>query len=271
MKIPLLDGRDFTASDAYPQVAAVNQSFAHKYFDGRSPVGKTFETILEGNHHVSVEIVGLVGDARYNDMRNAILPTIYVPFWSVGPNSRGGSRDGTLLVRTKPSDLTSVAAMLRQEIPRAHPEFRVSNIRTQDELVRAQTIRERMLAMLSLFFAIVALVLAGVGLYGVLDYAVLERRRELGIRIALGARVGHIVRKVTAEVFGMLIVGAAAGLTLGVISERYVATLLYQVKATDAVILAAPMITILGAALLAAVPPLLRAIRIDPVEMLRAE
>jgi putative ABC transport system permease protein len=125
--------------------------------------------------------------------------------------------------------------------------------------------------MLSLFFAVVALVLAGVGLYGVLDYAVLERRRELGIRIALGARAGDIVRRVTIEVFGMLALGAAAGLGLGLASERYIGNLLYQVKTTDPSILALPAITILAAAVLAAFPPVLRAVRIDPTALLRAE
>ena len=164
-----------------------------------------------------------------------------------------------------------MASTLRQEIPRARPEFRVSNIRTQEELVRSQTIRERLLAMLSLFFAAVALVLAGVGLYGVLEYAVLERRRELGIRIALGAQAGDVAWRVTFEVFAMLVLGSAAGLVLGIASETYVATLLYQIKATDSSILAAPAVTILAVALLAAFPPVLRAIHIDPVEMLRSE
>jgi putative ABC transport system permease protein len=165
----------------------------------------------------------------------------------------------------------ALASILRQEIPRARSEFRVSSIRTQQELVDAQTIRERMLATLSLFFATVALVLAGVGLYGVLDYAVVGRRRELGIRIALGARSADIARRVTVEVFSMLGLGAVAGLALGLGSARYIATLLYQVKPTDAPMLALPAITILSAALLAALPPVLRAIRIDPSEMLRAE
>jgi predicted permease len=271
MKIPLLEGRDFRADDAFPRVAIVNQTFARRYFGSRSSVGRTFEIIPDGKIRATLEIIGVAGDARYTETRVAIRPTAYVPFRNINGENRAGINQATFVVRTKGPDPISLAPLLRREIPRARAEFRVSNIRTQEELVRAQTIRERMLAMLSLFFAIVALVLAGVGLYGVLDYAVLERRRELGIRIALGARAGHIVRKVTTEVFGMLIVGAAAGLTLGLVSERYIATLLYQVRATDTTILAAPAITILGAALLASIPPLLRAIWIDPVEMLRAE
>ena len=109
----------------------------------------------------------------------------------------------------------ALASTLRREVPRARSEFRVSNIRTQEELVRAQTVRERLLAMLALFFAAVALLLAGIGLYGVLDYSVLQRRREIGIRMAIGAQAGDIARRVTAEVFRMVLAGAVAGLALG--------------------------------------------------------
>jgi ABC-type antimicrobial peptide transport system permease subunit len=125
--------------------------------------------------------------------------------------------------------------------------------------------------MLALFFAIVALLLAGVGLYGVLDYSVVQRRREIGIRLAIGAQPIDIARRVTTEVFSMVVIGAAAGLALGIASTRYLEDLLYQVKATDFGILALPSMTILAAALLAALPAVIRAVRIDPVTMLRAE
>jgi ABC-type antimicrobial peptide transport system permease subunit len=125
--------------------------------------------------------------------------------------------------------------------------------------------------MLALFFAGVALLLAGIGLYGVLDYSVLQRRREIGIRVALGAQAGDIARRVTADVFRMVAAGALVGLGLGLASVRYIAALLYQVKATDATMLALPSVAILAAALLAALPAVIRAVRIDPVTMLRSE
>ena len=135
-------------------------------------------------------------------------------------------------MRTASANPLALASILRREVPRARPEFRVSNIRTQAELVRAQTVRERLLAMLALFFAAVALLLAGIGLYGVLDYSVLQRRREIGIRMAIGAQAGDIARRVTADVFRMVLVGALAGLALGMASVRYIEALLYQVKPT---------------------------------------
>jgi ABC-type antimicrobial peptide transport system permease subunit len=125
--------------------------------------------------------------------------------------------------------------------------------------------------MLGLFFAVVALLLAGVGLYGVLDYSVLQRRREIGIRMAIGAQAGEIARRVTVDVFSMTLAGALAGLALGMASVRYIESLFYQVKATDLGMLALPALAILGAALLAAAPAVIRAVRIDPVTMLRAE
>jgi len=166
----------------------------------------------------------------------------------------------------------SLAASLRKEVPLGGTGFRVSNVRTQEDLVRRHTIRERLLATLSLFFAFVALILGGVGLYGVLDYTVLERRRELGIRIALGARSGGIGWLVTSRILAMVIVGVAAGVASGIAAERYLfTTLLYEVKATDTTILIMPAITILAATLLAACPPVWRAIRIDPSRLLRSD
>ena len=193
------------------------------------------------------------------------------PFHSVDSQGAATPARATFIVRTSSANPLALASTLRREVPRARPEFRVSNIRTQAELVHAQTIRERLLAMLALFFAAVALLLAGIGLYGVLDYSVLQRRREIGIRMAIGAEAGDIARRVTADVFRMVVTGAIAGLALGMASVRYIETLLYQVKTTDLAMLALPVVTILTAALLAALPPVIRAVRIDPVAALRSE
>ncbi|MGD0779084.1 MAG: FtsX-like permease family protein, partial [Candidatus Solibacter sp.] len=124
----------------------------------------------------------------------------------------------------------ALASILRQEVPRARSEFHVGNIRAQTEIDRAHTLRERLLAMLALFFAAVALLIAGIGLYGVLDYGVLQRRREIGIRMAIGAQAGDIARRVTADIFSWVLVGALAGVALGMASVRYIGALLYGVK-----------------------------------------
>jgi predicted permease len=264
MKIPFIDGRDFRASDTSPGAAIVNETFAKQYFNGERPIGKSF---AKGS--ARYQVVGLVRDAPYRSLRERTLPVAYVPFRPLDALQPIG--EGTFIVRTASANPLALASMLRREVPAARSEFRVTNIRTQAELVRAQTVRERLLAMLALFFAVVALLLAGVGLYGVLDYSVLQRRREIGIRMAIGARPGDIVRRVTAEVFGMVLVGALGGFLLGMASLPYIEALLYQVKPTDLSLLALPSLAMLGATVLAALPAVVRAVRIDPVSMLRAE
>ncbi len=272
MKIPLIDGRDFLSSDAYPHVAIVNQAFAKRLFGGENPLGKSFSRRGESGK-ITMEIVGVAGDTLYSNIHNPIAPVAYFPFLSIDAKGEPmpPTLGGTFIVRTSGANPLALANSLRQEVPRAHPEFRVSGFRTQQELIDAQTIRERLLAMLALFFAVVALLLAGVGLYAVLDYSVLQRRREIGIRMAIGARSLDIARRFTLEVFAMVILGAAAGFGLGMASVRYIESLLYQVKATDLGSLALPSSAMLAAALLAALPPVIRAVRIDPVGVLRSE
>ncbi|HTF24494.1 MAG TPA: ADOP family duplicated permease [Candidatus Limnocylindria bacterium] len=272
MKIPLIDGRDFLPSDAHPGSALVNETFAKVYFDGLDPVGKTFDLSFDEGVRLRYQIVGLVGDVRYKSLREPILPQLYVPFHSVDATGATVKKtNGTLLVRTSLSSPLALASTLRQEVPQVRSEFRVSRIRRQLEINQSHTVRERLLATLALFFAIVALLLAGVGLYGVLHYSVLQRRREIGIRIAVGAQAGGIARLVTRDVFSMVLFGAAAGVGLGMVSVRFIESLFYQVKATDLQMLALPALTILAGALLAALPAVIRAVRIDPVTMLRAE
>ncbi|MGC1620442.1 MAG: FtsX-like permease family protein, partial [Candidatus Acidiferrum sp.] len=248
------------------------QSFAKTYFDGLDPVGQAVDLIMDEGVRLRYQIVGLVGDVRYKDLREPILPQLYVPFQSVDASGASGrSSAETLLVRTSLANPQSLASLLRQEVPRARSEFRVSRIRTQLEINQSHTVGERLLATLALFFAIVALLLAGVGLYGVLHYSVLQRRREIGIRIAVGARAGGIARLVTMEVLSMVLVGAAAGVGLGIVSARSIESLFYQVKATDLQMLALPSLAILAGALLAALRPVIQAVRIDPASMLRVD
>jgi predicted permease len=272
MKIQLIDGRDFLPGDTHPGAALVNETFAKTYFDGVDPVGKTFELSMDEGKRLGYEIVGYVRDVRYRNLREPILPQLYVPFHSV--DEKGVTRKrgaGVLLVRTSGANPLAMADVLRQEVPRARPEFRVSRIRTQMEINMSHTVRERLLAAVALFFAIVALLLAGVGLYGVLHYSVLQRQREIGIRMAVGARAGGVARLVTLDVLAMVLVGAIAGVALGMLSVRYVETLFYQVKATDLQMLAIPALAILVGALLAALRPVIQAVRIDPASILRAE
>jgi len=264
MKIPLIEGRDFRASDTLPGSAIVNETFARQYFGIENPVGQSFEVVANEGRHSRYQIVGLAADARYKDMREPMQPAAYFPF-------KANYSRGTFIVRTSNRNPLDLSVVLRREVTRARPGFRVSNIRTQAALVEQHTVRERLLAMLGVFFAGIALLLAGVGLYGVLDYSVLLRRKEIGIRMAIGAQAGGIARLVAVDVLSMVAAGALGGVALGLASARYIESLFFQVKATDPAMLAIPSVAIVAAALLAALPAVIHAVRIDPVTMLRSE
>jgi predicted permease len=271
MKIPLLDGRDFRNSDAYPNVAIVNQTFAREFLHTENPVGQFFEKASDNGTRQHMQVIGLARDADYRSIREPMLPVAFVPLHSTDTEAPQQLDDATFIVRTSVANPLALASTLRQEVSRVRPQFHVSNIRTQKEIDDGQTVRERLLAMLAFFFGSVALLLAGIGLYGVLNYSLLQRERELGIRLALGARAVHIAREVTAGIFSAVLLGAGMGLGLGMLSTRWISSLLYQVKPSDPAMLALPCLIILMTASFAAVPAVLRALHIDPVAMLRAE
>jgi len=227
---------------------------------------------LFGDGPPSFQIIGVTRNASYDDIRSPVPPVAYVPLRDV--DNKGivlPMRSAMLMVRTTTADPFALASTLRKEVARARSGFRVSDVHTEDELIQAQTVRERLLAALALFFALLALLLAGLGLYGVLDYSVLQRRREIGIRMAIGAQATDIARRVAAGAFAMVLAGAAIGLALGLASARYVQTLLYEVKPTDPQMIAVPWLVLFSATLLATVPAAVRAIRTDPVASLRTE
>jgi len=264
MKIPLLAGRDFRSSDTSPKFAIVNEAFAKRYCPAGNPVGKLFND--------GVQIVGVTLNASYDDIHGPAPPVAYVPLHYVDPKGIVlPMRSATLMVRTASPNPLALVSTLRKEVARARPGFRVSDVHTEDELIEAQTVRERLLAALALFFALLALLLAGLGLYGVLDYSVLQRRREIGIRMAIGARATHIVWRVAADALAMVLAGAAAGLGLGLIAARFIEALLYQVKPSDPRMVAIPWLVLLATALFATIPAAVRAIRTDLATTLRTE
>jgi predicted permease len=269
MKIPLVSGRDFRPQDTSPGAAIVNATFAKTYFPGQDPIGRTFE---RGANQPVNKIVGVTADAPYHQLRDPIRPVFYVPFDEIDDKSAPQAVGfATFVIHTDAQNPLALAGSLRQLIAERHNGLRVSNITTELDLVRDQTIRERLIAMLATFFAAVALLLAGIGLYAVLNYSVLQRRREIGIRMAIGSTRAGIVRIVTRDVFLMIALGGCAGVALGFGAARYVASLFYQVKATDADMIALPACAILLTALVATLPAVLRALRTDPTEILRAE
>ncbi len=273
MKIPLVSGRDFRLEDSSPGAAIVNETFVKTFFPGQDPIGRTFE---RGANQPANKIVGVTPDVPYDDLREPSPAVFYVPFAESDVLRNAKSAPSvvdfaTFAIHTDSQNPLALAASLRQLIAQSHNGLRVSNITTQLDLVRDQTVRERLIAMLAAFFAAVALLLAGIGLYAVLNYSVLQRRREIGIRMAIGSTRAGIVRLVTLDVFQMIALGGCAGIALGFGAARYVESLFYQVKATDADMIALPTCAMLLSALVATLPAVLRALRTDPTEILRSQ
>jgi predicted permease len=269
MKIPLVSGRDFYPEDTSPGAAIVNETFAKTFFPGQDPVGRTF---ARGANRPLNTVVGVTPDIPDHDLREPNRALFYVPFAGIDDRSSPTVEGfATFVLHTNVQDPIALANSLRQLIAQRHNGLRVSNVTTELDLFRDQTIRERLLAMLAAFFASVALLLAGIGLYAVLNYSVLQRRREIGIRMAIGSTRAGIVRIVTVDVILMIALGGCAGVALGFGATRYVESLFYQVKATDSDMIALPACAVLLTALVATLPSVLRALSTDPTEILRAE
>jgi predicted permease len=262
MRVRLLDGREFVARDTEPEIpraVIVNEAFAKRYFGESRAVGRVVARVME-DRTIRPEIVGVVADVKYNDLRRPPPPTIYLPHRDLG----------MLQVRTTGDPLV-LAPLLRREVQAVHPSLRVTDVQLQSTLIDTTLLRERLLALLSGFFGLVGLVLAAVGLYGVLSYSIVRRTREIGIRIALGAPPRAVARSVVAGAAVTTAIGMAGGLACGVFLSRFVRTLLYEVEPLDAWSLALPIACLTGVGLLAALPPARRAVHVDPVVALHAE
>lgn len=259
MRIARLSGRDIREQDASSNVALVNRAFAEEYFRGLDPVGRSFD---RGN--VRFQVVGVTANARYRNMREPITPTAYIPLSQRLDHA-------TIFVKTKAENPRQMSATLRRGVKEARSELFVSNVRTQEEINRAQTVRERLLGAISRFFSAVALCLSAVGLYGILTYTVQQRQREFGIRLAIGAPARDIARRVTRRIAGAVVFGMAAGAAVGFLLQPYVGSLLYGAQRWEGWPMAGAGLTIAAAAALAAVPAVKRALRLDPAQLLRSD
>jgi predicted permease len=263
MQIRFLDGRDFMARDTASGSTAVvvNQTFVRQYFSGQNPLGKRFEKTAEDGRSLPQEIVGVVRDTKFNNLREGDGPTVYEAMLGVA---------GTIEVRAAGNPLL-VASPLRQEIQRVDTVLHVTDVVLQSTRINNTLLRERLLALLAGFFAIVAVVLAAIGLYGVLSYSVVRRTKEIGIRVALGARQLGVVRLVVSDVVLVIAIGLGIGIAGGFALGRFVAAMLFEVKPSDFWSLALPLACFLAASALAALPPAFRAARVDPIVALREE
>lgn len=262
MRIRWIAGRDFLPEEfARPTDSViVNQAFAGTFFGGGNPIGETFEAIGDRGDPVRHQIVGVCGTIRYNNLREPDRPTFYAPLTDA---SRA-----VLNVRAATSSATMLG-WLRREVESAAPTLTVRASILLESQISNTLLRERLLALLAGFFSVVALLLAAVGLYGVIHYAAVRRTREIGIRIALGARRASVVRLVVGRISIPVTLGIAVGIAGGIALARYLVSQLFGVKPTDFASLAAPIACILFTAVAAALPPALRAAAADPLIALR--
>jgi putative ABC transport system permease protein len=261
-----IDGRDRPGA---PRVALANQAFARKYLGGASPLGRAIgSTVGQPEMRISVEIVGVVEDALYGSLRAPQHPMLFLPIaqndW-MPPNFLA---QVDLSVRTAGAPPMRLAKEVAAAIHAVHPDL-VVTVRSLSQQVGATLTQERLVALLSAFFGGLALLLAGLGLYGVTAYAVSRRRTEIGIRMALGATSSGVVRLVLSRVTRLVGLGVVVGAALSVWSVRFVATLLYGLEPRDPATVAGAAIVLAAVGAAAGWVPAYRASRIDPAEVLR--
>jgi len=265
----LLAGRDFSSTDrkGTPRVAIVNESFARKFFRAENPIGRRLVE-REGDEVISYEIVGYVEDAAYRSLREPMSPTLYLPLAQNNPPTyinlsvRAGGGSPALLIRPLASALSQVDSKL------------ALTFRPLDDQVNASLTQERLVAMLSAFFGGLAVLLAGLGLYGVTSYAVSRRHRELGIRMALGAEprgvVGLVLRRVGLLLALGVVVGVGLSFATAAAAANILSTLLHGLQPRDPLTLIAAAVLLAVIGLAAGWIPALRASRIDPASVLRS-
>ena len=264
---PILSGRAVNDHDraSTPRVAVVNETFVRRFLGGVNPLGKTLRTRAEPNYPaVEYEIAGVVKDAKYAGLREEIPPEVF------GSAQQFNARAELNIFIQSSSPPTVVVAAVRQRLNQISPEMR-SDFHIFQTEIEEGLVRERLMAVLSGFFGALAALLAAIGLYGVISYIVLARQNEIGIRLALGATRGSIIRAVLQQAAGLVLSGTAVGILLAMIVTTASRSLLFGLKANDPVTFTAASLFLLVVALAASFVPARRASRLDPMTALRNE
>jgi predicted permease len=262
MRIPVLAGRGFTSEDfaANASVAVVNQAFVWNYLKGSAALG---QSLMDGDDKKSniYQIQGVVADTKYYQLRQGEEPTVYLPL---------NKQAAFFSVRTA-HDPTATIATVKQVASEIDSGVPIFAIRTQQQAIDQTLLSERLVARLSSFFGLLAIVLSTVGLFGLLSYEVSRRTRELGIRAALGAQRHDVLRLVVVQGFALTITGGVTGIAMALALTRYLGSLLFGIKPTDPLTLAAVLLLLVAVAALACAIPARRATRVDPIIALRYE
>ncbi|MGD2045663.1 MAG: ABC transporter permease [Gemmatimonadota bacterium] len=266
--MPLLAGREFTDSDVdgAPRVAVVNEAFARKFgLDGRGAIGKYMATDDQDAEELDIQIVGLVQDAAYSSVKDPVPPLFFLPYAQAD-----GVPSLTFYARTA-VDPSQVMGAVPELVEALDPNLPVTELKTLQTQIDESVFLDRMISVLTAGFAVLATLLAAVGLYGVLAFTVAQRTREFGVRMALGAGGSRVRRMVLAQVGGMALVGGLLGLAGAYALSRVSQSLLFEVEGTDPWVLAMVGVVLALVALGAGYVPALRASRVDPMEALRYE
>jgi predicted permease len=262
IQIPLLMGREFTARDTAgsPKVVIVNETFVKRFFPHSSPIGRHTGFLSR-----DWEIVGVVKDAKGNDMREKPAPWAYTPALQ---EPQPGAMHFYLQTKSAPLSLAAAARAIVHKVDASLPVFDVKTVEMQ---INETHVIDRMFAMLSAAFGLLATLLASIGLYGLTAYTVTRRTREIGIRIALGAERGNILWIVMKEVLLLTAIGLLIGIPASLALGRFVQNLLFEMKASDPLVLTVAAGTIVTVSLAAGYLPARRATNIDPVHALHYE
>jgi predicted permease len=263
MAIPLLGGRAFTDADrdGAPHVALVNEAMAHRFWPEQDPVGKRFRPVWWNEW---VTVVGIVGNVKDQGLADEEQLEVYRPF------AQGPAADMTLVLRTRSAPAT-LAGSLRQAVWSVDPTVPVSDMRTMEQVVLTSLSRPRFTMVLLSLFAVLALGLGAVGIYGVIAFAVSQRTQEIGIRMALGATPGSVLGLELRRGGALAAMGVVIGLSAGIMVTRLMRSMLFNVSPFDLLTFVAVALAVLGVALLASYVPARRATRVNPVAALRAD
>jgi predicted permease len=269
MGIPLVSGRSFTAMDTTnaPHVVIVNQTFVRKYFGTKQPLGQLVQVLPEPQYPArTYEVVGTIADTKYSNIKQETPPIAFVPIDQRPPTAQQPG----LAMMIASSDARSGIAAIRRAIAAKHPDMILQFYDFQQNM-RDHLVGDRMMAMLSGFFGVLAALLVAIGLYGVLSYFIAQRRNEIGIRIALGAHRWQVIGLVMRDTASMLGIGVIFGTGLALIAGRAATTMLFGLKPYDLATLVFAILLLAAIAILASWLPALKASRLNPVDALRCE
>ena len=264
MGIPIKEGRDFDRRDVKDnsRVAIVNERFARHFFGDKSAVGRHLGRGGGPGTKLDTEIVGVVGDTLYEGPREGVRRQVFIPNW--------GNQGVAFYVRAGLGS-TSAYASLRSEVKKLDASMPVYELKTLGGQLDETLLTERLVALLSAGFGLLATLLAALGLYGVMAFVVARRTKELGVRMALGAQPGSVIWLVMKDVLLLLVLGLAIGIPAAIALGRFVSTQLYGIKVNDPGIAGASIGVLIVVASLAGFIPAQRASRIDPIMALRYE